>query len=137
MTELEILDSTRSAADRSELIELLSTAYNWLPVPDRAFDRAIEVQAALTANAEQRSAGPVDLLIAATAELHNVTQLHDDHDFEQIAEATDQPMRWLAPAGIAGLSARLGRHRAHTSRRKSRSALTSATSIWAFWSLPA
>lgn len=99
MTELEVLDSARSLADRNELTELLRTAYIWVPMPDRVFERATEVQEALTANGTHRSAGPVDLIVAAAAELHRLVVLHYDHDFEQVAKATKQPTRWLAKPG--------------------------------------
>ena len=43
---------------------------------------------------QHRSAGPVDLVVAATAELHGLTLLHHDRDFAVIARVTGQPMRW-------------------------------------------
>jgi predicted nucleic acid-binding protein len=44
-----------------------------------------------------RSAGPVDLVIAATAELQGLTLLHRDHDFDCIATVTGQAMQWYGP----------------------------------------
>jgi predicted nucleic acid-binding protein len=44
-----------------------------------------------------RSTGPVDLMVAATAELHGLTLLHHDRDFGQIAGVTGQPLRWYGP----------------------------------------
>ena len=44
--------------------------------------------------ARHRSAGPVDLVVAATAELHDLTLLHHDHDFDVIASVTGQATRW-------------------------------------------
>lgn len=46
-----------------------------------------------------RSAGAVDLLVAAIAELQGLTMLHYDHDVETIASVTGQPTQWLAPPG--------------------------------------
>jgi predicted nucleic acid-binding protein len=66
----------------------------WVPVHDRAFARAWEVQGDLTARGQHRSAGPVDLVVAATAELHDLTLLHHDHDFDVIASVTGQATRW-------------------------------------------
>ena len=57
------------------------------------------MQASLTDRGAHRSAGPVDLLVAATAEFHKLTLLHYDHDFEQIAQVTAQPTAWLAEPG--------------------------------------
>jgi predicted nucleic acid-binding protein len=42
---------------------------------------------------------PSDLLLAATAEFHDLTVLHYDADFESIASATGQPTEWIAPRG--------------------------------------
>jgi predicted nuclease of predicted toxin-antitoxin system len=52
-----------------------------------------------TGSTSGRSAGAVDLLIAATAEYQSLSLLHHDRDFDQIAGVTGHPMRWLAPAG--------------------------------------
>ena len=60
----------------------------------RAFARARDVQGALTSQGQHRSAGPVDLAVAATAELHGLTLLHHDRDFDIIARITGQPVRW-------------------------------------------
>ncbi|MDG4834488.1 PIN domain nuclease [Solwaraspora sp. WMMD1047] len=99
LTELEFLYSARSAADRRWLLDQLELAYPPVPMPDHSYRRAAEVQAELNDLGSHRSAGAVDLLIAATAELHDLTLLHYDHDFEQISRVTGQPMKWVAPAG--------------------------------------
>lgn len=99
IVELEFLYTARSAADRDQLVDLLATAFGWVPMPDRAFVHAAKVQAALTRQGLHRSAGAVDLLVAATAELHALTLVHYDRDFDQIARTTGQPAVWLAPAG--------------------------------------
>ncbi|TDC78456.1 PIN domain nuclease [Micromonospora sp. KC606] len=99
LVELEFLYSARSAADRTRLSELIRTAFGWVPMPDRIYERAAEIQEELTARGTHRSAGAVDLLVAATAEYQSLSVLHYDRDFEQIASVTGQPMRWLAPAG--------------------------------------
>ena len=99
ITELEVLYTARSKTDRDELLELLSAAFCWVPMPEAVFARAAAVQADLTARGAHRSAGTVDLLVAATAELHALTLVHYDHDFEQITAVTGQAMVWLAPPG--------------------------------------
>jgi predicted nucleic acid-binding protein len=50
--------------------------------------------------ARHRSAGPVDLAVAATAELHGRTLRHHDHDFRQIAGVTGQPAALVRNAVI-------------------------------------
>jgi predicted nucleic acid-binding protein len=52
------------------------------------------VQGDLTAAGQHRSAGPVDLVVAATAELFGLTLLHHDRDFATIAGVTGQALRW-------------------------------------------
>lgn len=99
ITELEILYSARSAADRADLAEELAEVFGWLVVPDHAYQRALRVQADLTAQGRHRSAGPVDLIVAATAELHSVTLLHYDRDFDSVAQVSGQPAQWLAEPG--------------------------------------
>lgn len=94
ITELEFFYSARSAADREQGIKDLRSIFGWVPVHDRAYTRAWEVQGELTALGQHRSAGPVDLVIAATAELFGLTLLHHDHDFDLIAKITGQPLRW-------------------------------------------
>jgi predicted nucleic acid-binding protein len=101
IVELEVLYTARSKTDRDELLELFRAAFAWVVMPDRAFDRAAEVQAALTDLGAHRSAGAVDLLVAATAELHGLTLVHYDRDFDQILRATGQRAQWLAPPGDA------------------------------------
>lgn len=60
-------------------------------------DRAVEVQVALGERGQHRAASIPDLLIAATAELAQLTVLHDDKDFELIAKVTGQPIERLTP----------------------------------------
>ncbi|MET8677878.1 PIN domain-containing protein [Streptomyces sp. NPDC004647] len=95
----EFLYSARSTRDREEIVEDLKTLFGWAPVDDRAYVRAWEVQQELTAPGRHRSAGPVDLVVAATAELQGLTILHYDVDFETIAETTGQASQWLMPPG--------------------------------------
>jgi predicted nucleic acid-binding protein len=94
VTELEFFDSARSAADRERGIQGVRSLFGWVPVRDRAFARAWEVQGALTSRGQHRSAGPVDLVVAATAEQHGLTLLHHDRDFDVVARVTGQPLRW-------------------------------------------
>lgn len=93
VVELEFLYSARSLADRLEKQRLLRTVFGWVPMAERAYDRAAAVQQLLTETGKHRSAGPVDLLIAATAEQQHLTVLCDDRDFETVASVTRQRVR--------------------------------------------
>jgi predicted nucleic acid-binding protein len=94
VTELEFFYSARSAEDRARGIEDMRLLFGWVPVDDRAYDRAWHVQELLTRRGQHRSAGAVDLVVAATAELQGLTLLHRDRDFECIAAVTGQPLQW-------------------------------------------
>lgn len=99
LIELELLYTARSAKHRAVLQDLISGAFAWVPMPERVFTRAVEVQDALTQKGHHRSAGAVDLLVAAAAELNSLTLVHYDRDFDQVARASGQAAVWLAPAG--------------------------------------
>lgn len=94
VTELEFFSSARSAADRAQGIDDLRLLFGWVAVDDRAYDRAWQVQEMLTRRGQHRSAGPVDLVVAATAELQGLTLLHRDRDFECVAAITGQALQW-------------------------------------------
>lgn len=93
VVEVEFLYSARSLADRLDKRRLLGQVFAWVPMADRAFERAAEIQEALTRRGEHLSAGAVDLLIAATAERHQLIVLTEDRDFETVAAVTGQPVR--------------------------------------------
>lgn len=61
----------------------------------RIEDRAAEVQLTLAGRGLHRAPSVPDLLIAATAEMAQLTVLHVDKDFELIADITGQPMERL------------------------------------------
>jgi len=95
---LEILFSARSARDALALrIQLGSLPQ--LPLDERAAPAAMATQAALTEKAHHRGPRPMDLLIAAVAEVNGATLLHYDRHFDPIAGVTGQPMEWLARRG--------------------------------------
>lgn len=100
MVEMELLFSARSPHDR-DLIRVRMKTFEWLPMPDEVWQRATQVQCELVNSGRHRSVKISDLLIAATAERHNVKVLHYDHDFDRVGEVTGQPMQWVVPAGSA------------------------------------
>ena len=93
IVELEFLYSARSLADRLEKQRLIRDLFGWVAMHEGAYVRAGEVQQLLTETGRHRSAGPVDLLIAATAERERLTVLCDDQDFRTVAAVTGQPVK--------------------------------------------
>jgi predicted nucleic acid-binding protein len=59
-------------------------------------DRSLEVLTLLADRGQHRAPSIPDLIIAATAELADLTVLHVDKDFEIIADITGQPLERLA-----------------------------------------
>jgi predicted nucleic acid-binding protein len=99
ITELEFLYSARSKDEREEWLELLNATFAWVAMPDQVYTRAAQIQDAMTARGTHRSAGVVDLLLAATAELSALTLVHYDHDFDEIVKVTEQSAVWVATPG--------------------------------------
>jgi predicted nucleic acid-binding protein len=95
---LELLYSARNAADHLALDEHLHR-FRHLAIDPRVEEAAVRGQAALAAGSHHRGPKPVDLLIAAVAEAHDVTLLHYDRHFDLIASATGQKTEWVAPRG--------------------------------------
>jgi predicted nucleic acid-binding protein len=58
-------------------------------------DRAVGIQMLLADRGHHRAPSVPDILIAATAELAGLVVLHDDKDYELIAEITGQPLERL------------------------------------------
>jgi predicted nucleic acid-binding protein len=98
-TELEVGYSARSsqdyAATRQDLLDLL------IPVtmPVRAEERARELQRDLVARGRHRGVSVPDLVLAAIADIEELTILHYDADFDLISEVTGQPTEWVVPRG--------------------------------------
>jgi predicted nucleic acid-binding protein len=95
---LELLYSARSSRDarllRGELASLPQ-----LPLDERAATAALVVQAQLTEKAQHRGPRPMDVLIAAIAEVNEAVLLHYDRHYDGIGRVTGQPMEWLARRG--------------------------------------
>jgi predicted nucleic acid-binding protein len=99
VTELEIGYSARSVDDyltaRRTLVDYLVP----ILIAPRAERRAREVQAELVRRGQHRAASIPDLLMAAAAEVEQLSVLHYDADFELIASITGQPTEWVVPRG--------------------------------------
>ena len=87
VTRLEVGYSARSGADHRELVTqppIVSMPVEYLT--PRIEDRAVELQSRLAERGQHRAPSIPDLLIAATAEIADLTVLHVDRDFDLIAE---------------------------------------------------
>jgi predicted nucleic acid-binding protein len=100
MVRLELLHSARNPIEFVEIRTELEALPD-CPIGEAQWDRALWVYEQLSARggAFQRSVKHPDLLIAAAAEAADVTLLHYDEDYDQIAAITGQLTRWLAPKG--------------------------------------
>ena len=91
VTRLEVGYSARTAADHRSLRSEAPVAS--MPVEyatPTSEDRAVEVLTLLADRGHHRAPSVPDLLVAATAEIAGLAVLHDDNDFELIAEITGQ-----------------------------------------------
>lgn len=99
VTELEVGWSARSvrdhAATRSELLDHLIP----VPSPARAEQRARDLQQLLVARGQHRAVGVPDLLVAAIADVEDLTVLHYDADFDLVAQVTGQDTEWVVARG--------------------------------------
>ncbi|WP_244375787.1 PIN domain-containing protein [Streptomyces ficellus] len=75
---------------------LLRETFPYYPIREAAWEDAAEVQYQLAARGWHQCASPVDLLVSVTAAHHKLTVLHQDTDFETIAQITGQPVRRIA-----------------------------------------
>jgi predicted nucleic acid-binding protein len=96
---LEAGYSARNARDHDALLADLMSLPN-VSTDERVEARAIEAQRQL-ARAGHHRLPPVDLIIAALADVHRLGVLHYDNDYEIVREKTDLQFEsvWLAPRG--------------------------------------
>ncbi|CAB4367536.1 MAG: PIN domain-containing protein [Actinobacteria bacterium] len=97
ITDLEYLYSARNEEEWEGASHLLSRFFN-IEIQPEHFVRAVQVQRIL-AQKSQRGRKIPDLIIAAVAEQLDLTVLHYDIDFDQIADVTGQRSEWIIPAG--------------------------------------
>jgi predicted nucleic acid-binding protein len=96
VTLLEVGYSARSATDHRALLgesPIASMPIEYLT--PKIESRALELQRVLAERGHHRAPSVPDLLIAATAELADLTVLHVDKDFELIAAVTGQRVERL------------------------------------------
>lgn len=84
-TRAEILYSARGPSHRDELDAELSDLFGGVAVPKDAWRWVDSAQYKLTLKGQHRSAGPIDLLVCATAVHHGLIVLHRDNDFAAVA----------------------------------------------------
>lgn len=96
---LEAGYSARNARDHDELLDELMALPN-ITIDHRVENRAIDAQRQL-ARAGHHHLPPVDLVIAALADTHDLGILHYDNHYEIVSEKTDLRFDsvWLAPRG--------------------------------------
>jgi hypothetical protein len=96
---LEAGYSARNARDHDELLDELMALPN-ITIDHRVENRAIDAQRQL-ARAGHHRLPPVDLVIAALADTHDLGILHYDNHYEIVSEKTDLRFDsvWLAPRG--------------------------------------
>jgi predicted nucleic acid-binding protein len=96
VTLLEVGYSARNAAEvRAGLHEPPIAAMPVEHATPAAEDRSVEVLALLADRSHHRAPSVPDLLIAAVAEIAGLVVLHDDKDFDLIAEITRQGLQRL------------------------------------------
>jgi len=88
-TELEIC--RKASRRRYETYDgLFETTYLRVELPPDAGSRARQIQRAMIAKGTSSGAGPIDLLIAATAVAYGYVVLHDDGDYDAIADVCNE-----------------------------------------------
>jgi len=101
---LEILYAAKDADTFRARQEELA-ALPLLRLDDRAASRALAAQADLArARDVSHRVKPIDLLVAAVADVHDADIVHYDHDYDILAEHTLLAFgsMWAAPRGSAG-----------------------------------
>jgi predicted nucleic acid-binding protein len=88
-TELEVC--RKASRRRYETYDgVFETTYLRVELSYDAGSRARQIQRAMVAEATNSGAGPVDLLVAATAAAYGYVVLHDDGDYDAIADVCNE-----------------------------------------------
>jgi hypothetical protein len=99
---IEALYSARDAAELSAALEELTEGMPYLDADAATWKRAHHAQARMAAVAPQfHRRPPVDFLIAALADRHQLDVLHYDRDYDLLAEHSGLRFesRWVVPPG--------------------------------------
>ena len=97
ISDLELGFSARNGPEWDRIAEALN-AFELIETTAEHMRRARQIQRLLAAK-HQRGRKVPDLLIAAAAESENLTVLHYDADFDQIATVTALKSEWVLPSG--------------------------------------
>ncbi|MDE0134465.1 MAG: PIN domain nuclease [Acidimicrobiaceae bacterium] len=95
--DLEVLYSARSRSDYEDILVERGSLPS-LPIDEAVSERAVAVQRLLAQRGQHRLPLP-DLLIAAVAEINDLTVIHYDADYDRIASVTGQATEWVVPRG--------------------------------------
>lgn len=99
VTELEVGYSARSAPDYESTREDVLDHLIPVTMPVRAEQRARDLQAELVRRGRHRGVSIPDLILAAIADIEQLTILHYDRDFDLVAEVTGQAAEWVVARG--------------------------------------
>ena len=96
----EFAFSARSATEHAEGSHRLRTSFLYLPNSPHTDQIVIDIRTALWQAGKGRSAGVIDVAIAATAVSSGAAVLHYDSDFDHIVDAYPQfTAQWVVPRG--------------------------------------
>ncbi|HEY1831677.1 MAG TPA: PIN domain-containing protein [Acidimicrobiales bacterium] len=96
----EFAFSARSAGEHAEGTRRLRTSFLYLPSSALTDQVVIDIRSALWQAGKGRSAGVIDVAIAATAVSFDAVVLHYDSDFDHIVSVYPQlSARWVVPRG--------------------------------------
>ncbi len=99
VTELEVGYSARSAPDYDAIRDDVLDHLIPVPMPVRAEQRARDLQLELVRRGQHRGVSIPDLVLAAIADIEQLTILHYDRDFDLLAGITGQPVEWVVERG--------------------------------------
>lgn len=93
---LEFCHSARTPQEHARYREQISLGFPLERAPDESL--VLNIQSALWSSGLVRSAGAIDILIAAYAISNEATVLTADHDFDHIARVVDLQHEYIAPS---------------------------------------
>jgi hypothetical protein len=96
----EFAFSARTATEHAEGSRRLRTSFLYLPASPLSDQVVINIRSALWQAGKGRSAGVIDVAIAAAAVSFDASILHYDSDFDHIVDVFPQlSARWVVPRG--------------------------------------